>query len=522
MEQLAPKHNILDLRNALKNLPKTSEEVYEKAMERVQSQDNETVSLANRTLQCVIGAVRFLHIHELQHALAVREGDYDIDEEALTAPNHLLSICAGLLTLNEEDGVIRLVHYTAQEFFKKHEHKYFSDAQEELTSICLTYLSLGVFDIDYQDYIRGDPYLWAERYALFEYAATNMGEHASGGITGVMLQEAVKLFLNENKVTIAADTALTEYQDLGLFDLPDGFTGIHYASYLGLPDVIGQLFEQDWESIDRGDSYGRSPLSWAAERGHKAAVKLLLDTDKVNVDSQDRDCQTPLSYAAKYGHEAVVKLLLDTDKVDVDSQDRDRQTPLSYAAENGHEAVLKLLLDTGKVDVDSQDRDRQTPLSYAAVNGHEAAVKLLLDTGKVDVDSQDRYRQTPLLYAAERGHEAVLKLLLDTDKVKFDSKDEFGRTPLSEAARQGHEAVVMLLLGTGKVDLDSKDESGRTPLSWAAEEGHEAVVKLLLETGRVDIMLKDEDDWTPLEWAEENGHKEVVELLCHDGKMDVD
>jgi len=38
-------------------------------------------------------------------------------------------------------------------------------------------------------------------------------------------------------------------------------------------------------------------------------VKLLLDTGKVEVDSKDIYGQTPLSWAAQYGHEAVVKLL---------------------------------------------------------------------------------------------------------------------------------------------------------------------------------------------------------------------
>ena len=72
-------------------------------------------------------------------------------------------------------------------------------------------------------------------------------------------------------------------------------------------------------------------------------MKLLLDIDKMSPDLKDKEGRTPLSWAAEKGHEAVVDLLLGTGKVDTDSKDSYSKTPLLRATAYRHEAVMKLL-----------------------------------------------------------------------------------------------------------------------------------------------------------------------------------
>jgi ankyrin repeat protein len=50
----------------------------------------------------------------------------------------------------------------------------------------------------------------------------------------------------------------------------------------------------DSNSPDVKDSYGRTPLSWAAENGHETVVKLLAN-DGIDPDSKDIYSRTPLS-----------------------------------------------------------------------------------------------------------------------------------------------------------------------------------------------------------------------------------
>ncbi|KAM5342890.1 hypothetical protein ACJ41O_013856 [Fusarium nematophilum] len=307
-------------------------------------------------------------------------------------------------------------------------------------------------------------------------------------------------------------------------------TPLSWAAENGQEAVVKMLLDTDKVNVDLRDKYGRTPLSWAAQNGREAVVRLLLDTGKVDVDSRDNDDRTPLWWAAGNGREAVVRMLLDTGKVGVDSKDAGGRTPLLWAAERrndwwtaegAQDAVVKMLLDTDKVDVDSRDKNGRSPLWWAAGNGREAVVRMLLDTGKVDVDSSDNDGRSPLSWAAQNGREAVVRMLLDTDKVYVDSSDNDGRSPLSWAAQNGREAVVRMLLNTDKVDVDSKDRDGRTPLTWAAENGHKTVARILLDTGKVDVNSRDNDGWTPLWWAIGNGREAVVKMLLDTGKVDV-
>jgi hypothetical protein len=54
-------------------------------------------------------AAQRLNIKELQHALAIEEDMEDMDEDALIDPDILTSVCAGLVVIDEESQVVRLV-----------------------------------------------------------------------------------------------------------------------------------------------------------------------------------------------------------------------------------------------------------------------------------------------------------------------------------------------------------------------------------------------------------------------------
>ncbi|PCG94078.1 Hypothetical protein PENO1_080360 [Penicillium occitanis (nom. inval.)] len=405
-----------------------------------------------------------------------------------------------------------------------------------------------------------------QSHPFYDYATHNWGHHAR--VASIKGDKMILDFLeNDEKVSASSQAMMTSKAYIGYNkETPWKMAGMHLAAIFGLScEIIISLLERS-HGLNVRDTYGRTPLAWAAEEGHKAVVNLLLAQEGIDEDSEDNFGRTPLSLAAEKGHEAVVEALLARDSVEAHSCDIFDQTPLLWAAENGHEAVVKLLLERADIDVNFKEMYFQkTPLSAAAEKGHEAVVKLLLAREDVNVNYKDGVGRTPLSLAAEKGHAVVVKLLLAREDLNVDDKDNVGRTPLLLAAENGHEAIVKLLLTKIGIDRDSArklygqapllrvvdaakisygwtpvpfvvekgymsvsqllimdmnltDQVGRTPLLWAAEMGHEVAVRVLLEKG-ADIESKDLGGRTPLQWAAKGNHEAVTELLLEMGAI---
>jgi ankyrin repeat protein len=484
------------LRAALKNLPSGSiayDHAYNDAMFRIEGQVTDQEDLAKQVLSWITCAERPLNILELQYALAVEAGESELDEDNLPELEDMVSVCAGLVTIDKESNIIRLVHYTTQEYFERTQSYWFPNAQAGITATCVSYLSFDAFERGFcQTDDEFEDRLLSSRF--FEYAAQNWGHHArkASTLSQVLSQAILNGLTCKARVNAWSQglLAIKRYSSHSNYSqkVGRGMIGLHLAAHFGIQTVIKPLLLLDTSEIDTvsKDDNGQTPLCIAAANGFEAVVKLLLDADKVDINSKDKDGRTPLHLAARNGQEAVVKLLLESGKADVDSRANDSEAPLHLAARYGHGTVIKLLLDLGKADADSKTDAGWTPLYLASHNGHETVVKLLLDISQVDADSTDILGFTPLFMAALNGNEAVAKLLLDTGKADADTKDQVGQTPLHLAAQQGHETIVKLLLSVAKINAAWMDKDGQTPLHLAARNGHGTVVKLLRDIGKVD------------------------------------
>ncbi|KAM0321343.1 hypothetical protein ACHAQA_010172 [Verticillium albo-atrum] len=515
LDSLKGKRSPRAVRKVLETLhagPQAYDRAYNDAIERIKGQLEDEEELAMQVLSWIICAKRPLSTTELQHALGVELGERELYLDNLSPVKHIISVCAGLVTVDEESSIIRLVHYTTQEYFMRMRTRWFPKAQVEITEACATYLSFHAYDggasltdAEFEDRLRSDP--------LYHYASHFWGDHAREA--GEASQGVLGFLEHEKHVEAQVQALMTvkQYRPTGYSQkFPKEMRGLHVAAYFGIEEAIKDLLNRS-DKPDMKDGSIRTPLSWAAANGRDAVVKVLLDTQQVHADSIDNNGRTPLSWAAANGHEAVVKMLLDTEQVDADSKDNNGRTPLSWAAASDREAIVKMFFDTQQVDVDLKDNNGRTPLSWAAEYGHEAVVKMLVDTKQVEVDSKDNNGCTPLSSAIAYGYEAVVKTLLDTGQVEVDSKDEYGLTQLWWAVIYGHNAVVKMLLDTGQVDVELRYYHGWTPLSWAIVCGNDAMVKMLVDTKQVDINSRDASGQTPLLLASERGQENVIKVL---------
>ncbi|KAK6537446.1 hypothetical protein TWF694_011632 [Orbilia ellipsospora] len=224
-------------------------------------------------------------------------------------------------------------------------------------------------------------------------------------------------------------------------------------------------------------------LTWAARIGYETAVTQLISREEFKsvLNEPDRNKRTPLSYAAENGCDATVRLLIDSG-ANVDTIGLHKCSALWFAANKGHEACVRLLID-GKADPrtmgDGGYREEDSPIHRAAVNGHLNVVSMLLDYG-VEVDILNSNKLTPLSHAAGHGHLPIVNLLLSRG-AKPDAEGGYDNgTPLSRAAASGHSTIVQTLIAHGAPADPSSLLASESALSKAANYGHKAVVDVLL------------------------------------------
>lgn len=279
-------------------------------MKRIQNQNSEYVELANKILLWIVNAKRPLKIDELVYALAIEPGDVSFDADGAADPDLLISICAGIVTLELESRIVGLVHYTAQEYLTRKGAMMFPDAQREISQICLTALSFTSARKDYyhQTNDHSEEHTQLSRYAV-PYWADHMRESPDDAACEELALEFVcsqgDLAMETVRLQGAGILVLLELQDAEYSD-----AGLCALAALGLNHGLTSLLDEDLRLYASNSKALSFALLFAAFYGRATTVALLIN-QRADVNYGDRSTETALHYAIYHGHEAIAALLLD-------------------------------------------------------------------------------------------------------------------------------------------------------------------------------------------------------------------
>ncbi|KAI2611824.1 hypothetical protein GGR54DRAFT_340768 [Hypoxylon sp. NC1633] len=317
LDSLMDKTSSREIRNALVKLKKRPsrdqdlshdgdvlDHAYDRTMERIDHQPPGFRYLGRKVITWITCAKRLLRPLELQHALAIKVGDTELDKDDLRDIELMVSVCAGLVTVDEESDVIRLAHYTTQQYFEQKQKQLFSDANIDIATACVTYLSFdnfrsGVCKLDYAkscEDINEIGWQFKQRlhlYPLYNYASCNWGHHVQEAPT--FDEKLILAFLsNDAKVSASAQALMIleglvdglEYQPRThgshhMGRLPDLVSGLHLAAWFGLREAITMLLRDGYDPNTLTDS-GETPLIWAAKTGQHMVVQQLLDAEGID------------------------------------------------------------------------------------------------------------------------------------------------------------------------------------------------------------------------------------------------
>ncbi|CCD49686.1 hypothetical protein BofuT4_P093940.1 [Botrytis cinerea T4] len=545
IEAIASELKISRVRKALTGLPEILDKTYDDAMKRImEGQETNRKILAMNILMWLSCAKKPLTVRELQHAVAIMELDpdeHELDEDDFYDQDLLLTVCAGLVVVDPESGVIRLCHFTLQEYFERHRAKFFPNSSMLITQACIKYLSLD----DFKKPERPDRETIKTRlkeYALLSYASQYLGVHAQG-TAETELRDCILHFLDQKTLVNGASAAMMPFSIRHTIEFPPPIVA---AAMFGLPTIVGALLDTgaDIEAVCPKDF---TPLLIAAELGHSPVVQLLIHS-KANLLAKDYQQENALHKAARKGHVEIVKQLVSVQPslIEIPFEANFNKTALHIAIDRRNEGVVRALIEAG-ADVNASDELSLTPLMKSVVGGLPGAIDLLIEKG-ADVDAKGFREHAVLSMAATAGNIMAVRKLLAAGAEVDAGKDTYSGTALVRAASSGHKndvlvvkelilhgadvnavcdretvlmhsdlrpSIMKLLIEAG-ADIEAKDAEGETVLHKAAKVGREDSVQVLIEAG-ANLHVKTFEGNTAVSSARQlrnrGPHPEVIALL---------
>ncbi|KAK0656504.1 ankyrin repeat-containing domain protein [Cercophora newfieldiana] len=478
------------IRAALADLPKDLTETFSRILRKAGGNPRDPLQV--RIFKLVTAACRPLTAQELREALSVVPGDSVWNPARLLHSVYAaLACCGSLITVDEEQLTVRLIHHSVKQFLlQSPDAGGFSmeSANKLLGEVIVTYLNYGVFEAQLSRVVVPNVSVEATTSKIVESMA------APRQVRNL----ALKLLRLSSQPGSDHDVGKV-LAEAGRYRSAASLERFHFYAYAN--EHWQNHISRVWED---------NPVMSGM------LAKLLQSASSPDIWLELEDCPL-VSWAAKCGQLDVVRVLVAMG-AELEAVGENGMTALDYAAENGHERITNLLVGySAKIDPDRGvvRTVYPSPLLRAIQQGHQAIVGILLRAG-ANVEARDGMDRTALVCAIENERFTIAEMLVEHGAPLEERCGTDKRTALLSAAERGLDSMVTLILSQG-VNTDSKDANGCTSLMLAAYKGHESVVRRLLDGGADINMCGDGLHPTPLLAAIRGGRLEVVRILLERG-----
>jgi hypothetical protein len=233
-----------NMREALKTLPTTTDEAFDTMLERIEARGPISAKNAFRTLTWCYYAQRPLQMEELREALAVQDGDKELQRNE-NSPTSNVECCLSFITHDQSTGEVRFAHPSVQRWFKEKRQNQKLLPHGYLAETCLTYLNFGVFDVPLGDSKGIEPDDLISKYApyrFYRYATEFWGDHTREAEQEPKVQRASLAFLEaENRRNLMLRTAARiQYKEYH-----NGQSSLHVAASHGLAALCHMLLDEN-------------------------------------------------------------------------------------------------------------------------------------------------------------------------------------------------------------------------------------------------------------------------------------
>ncbi|KAH6909754.1 hypothetical protein BKA70DRAFT_1425474 [Coprinopsis sp. MPI-PUGE-AT-0042] len=401
--------SVHEVEETLAGFPTDIEDLYLQTWQRILDESPNKVLLAKKVLLWVLHSTGSLKARALEQAIATHPDTYSYELRRLVPVDTLVGLCRGLVVVEEETQLVRLVHYTAKHTLEGLITEAFPQPHAFLSAVCLARLTDSGFQRttfmdprDLQRLLQAEPFL--------SYAYESWFIHARQSLDDSLTIDRLADFAQNCHAfpfgTIPEDPTLREPTEseprhrntrvdgiapgmcAGPLDL-DGVTALIRASARGHEDVIPLLLARHDINLNAVGQGGKTALGWALTNGHQGVATLLLSHPDIDVNAVDNLGFTALMTASTHAREDMVAVLLSYPDVDVNAVDWLGETALIRALRLGRQEVVKLLLSHPHAEVNAVDENGDNPLSRAAEEGWEDIVQLLLDHPSIQVGTRE-------------------------------------------------------------------------------------------------------------------------------------